>query len=200
MDWIRHHPRAAAVSAGAISLLVIVLLVVLLKGKDEQPSATLGLPEEPLSTISLPPIPSESPSASASPSGDAAGGLEGGLGSLGSGLGGSGGGLTLNGIPGGSVAQNLPRHSITLRVTSAAPIGTIGYLMPTSLRNSRGVVKNVGTSWSLSSTVYGSPDYAQIFVQAGARGFPITCTITVDGRVTEQRATEGPYGQMVCQG
>ena len=81
-----------------------------------------------------------------------------------------------------------------------APIGTVGYVMPTSLRHSSGTVKNVGLSWSLNSTVYGSPDYAQIYVQAGARGFPITCTVIVDGKVTERRSTEGPYGQMVCQG
>ena len=61
-------------------------------------------------------------------------------------------------------------------------------------------MKNAGLSWSLNSTVYGSPDYAQVFLQSGARGYPITCTIIVDGHITEQRSTEGPYGQMVCQG
>ena len=72
--------------------------------------------------------------------------------------------------------------------------------MPTSLRNQSGIDKNVGKSWHLTTTAYGDPDYAQIFLQAGARGYPITCVITIDGKVTERRATEGPYGQTMCQG
>lgn len=123
---------------------------------------------------------------------------------FGRGLAGNGGAgasqFNLPGIQGGSIYKYLPKHVVTMRVTSEAPIGTIGYVVPTSLRNSSGVVKNVQNSWSLTTTAYGDPDYAQLFMQAGARGFPITCTITVDGKVTERRSTEGPYGQMICQG
>ncbi len=111
------------------------------------------------------------------------------------GAGGSGAGLA-----GGGGVANQPSHTVTLSMTSEAPLGTVGYIIPTSLRDNYGVRKNVGRSFSVTTTAYGEPDYAQGFAQAGQRGFPVTCTITVDGRVTERQTTAGPYGALFCQG
>jgi hypothetical protein len=87
-----------------------------------------------------------------------------------------------------------------LSMTSAAPIAYVGYIVPTSLDHSTGTVTSPGTSWSLTTTAYGPPDHAQLFSLAGPAGVPVTCTITVDGRVTETRTTSGPYDQLFCQG
>jgi hypothetical protein len=107
---------------------------------------------------------------------------------------------SLAGFAGSGLYWSLPKHHIVLSVTSPGQIGTVGYLIPTSLDKADGVAKHVGTSWGLQTIVYGRPDYARIFLQAGASGVPISCTISVDGRVTEHRATSGPYGQLMCQG
>lgn len=200
MEWIQHHPKTAGAVAAVISLLVIIGIWMVISPSDSsdttaQPEPTLPT-REPLK--SLPKAKDKKKDKEANIEQQVADGLAGVTG--GGGGAASGDALSLPGLSGGSLYKYLPKHSITLRVTSQAPIGTVGYVMPTSLKESSGVVKNAGTSWSISSTVYGNPDYAQIFVQAGARGFPITCTIVVDGAVTEQRSTEGPYGQMVCQG
>ena len=111
-----------------------------------------------------------------------------------------GAGGSAAGLSGDGGVRNQPRHTLTISFASEAPLGTIGYIIPTSLRDNYGVSKDTGRSFSLTTTVYGDPDYAQGFARAGQRGFPVTCTITVDGRVTERQATEGPYGQLFCQG
>jgi hypothetical protein len=204
-DWMRARPKLTAALAGAAAL-AILLLVVVLSSSGNKPSSDgtdfgAPLPTEP--TRAPVTLPTTSPSASPSTAAQVQAAAQKAFRQFGHGF--SSGGLTsgqlnMPGLQGGSVYKYLPRHSLTLRVTSEAPIGTVGYIVPTSLRNSSGIIKNVKTAWSLTTTAYGDPDYAQIFVQAGARGFPITCTITVDGHVTEHRSTEGPYGQMVCQG
>lgn len=184
-----------------------MLVLVLSSSKDDE-SAAPGLGD--LSTIApttdptLDELPTPTPSSSATPSADeiqkaaqdqfdklGQGFSSGGL---------SSGQLNMPGLQGGSVYQYLPKHKVTMKVTSSAPIGTIGYVVPTSLKQSSGIVKNVGGSWSLTTTAYGDPDYAQLFMQADARGHIITCTITVDGKVTEKRSTEGPYARLICQG
>lgn len=109
-------------------------------------------------------------------------------------------GSELFGFSGRGGERHIPKHQLTVTVTSRAPLGFVGYHIPTSLRDSYGTAKNVGTSWSMTTTVYGSADYARLWAQAGYRGEPVTCTITVDGKVTERRSTQGPYGELFCQG
>lgn len=104
------------------------------------------------------------------------------------------------GLSGSGGTLSIRARRITLSATSSEPIGVVGYLVPTSRDRSNGTATGVGTSWSLSTLVYGTPDYAQMFLQAGPSGATITCTITVDGKVTEQRSSSGPYGQLFCQG
>lgn len=120
------------------------------------------------------------------------------------GLPGSGGGLPGLGAPpgfggtGGGVS--LKEQRIHLQVFSRQPIGVIGYLVPTSLDKPSGTVRGVGTSWSMRTVAYGKPDYARLFFRAGPSGTPVSCIITVNGRVTERRSTSGPYGATMCQG
>ncbi|HEX4191037.1 MAG TPA: hypothetical protein VHZ06_08590 [Marmoricola sp.] len=206
MEWIRNRPKVAA-ACGTLAIVVVVALAFTLAqghGKAAQPSAfgTAGPPLPSYSSAPLPELPA--PSATATTKAQTEKSIQstitklqgGGLGttSLGKGT------LNAAGLQGGSVYKYLPKHQVVMRVVSDAPIGTVGYVVPTSLNHSSGIVKNVANSWSLTTTAYGNPDYAQIYLQAGSRGFPITCTITVDGKVTEQRSTQGPYGELICQG
>ena len=191
MDWIRRNPKVAA-GVSALAVLCVVVIVWGISGGSGSPSSqpTLGGP-----TLATPTAtPSRLLDGMPTPSGS-------GLSALGAGGGmGSSGTVKLPGLQGGTMSKNFPRHQLNLLVTSEGQIGTVGWFIPTSLRKSYGVAKDVKHEWDLSTVVYGDPDYARIWLQAGARGFPITCTITVDGVVTEHRSTEGPYGQLLCQG
>lgn len=209
MDWIRRRPQTAAV-AGVVAVLAILLLVFVMVsssgGSATGPRLDLGdLPAasaEP--TLGVPTTsPSATPTAKQPTAAEVQKQTQDAFNQLGQGFSNGGlqsGELSAPGIQGGSVFQYLPKHKITMTVTSSAPIGTIGYVVPTSLKQSSGVVRNVGTSWTLTTTAYGDPDYAQLFMQADARGNPITCTIRVDGKVSERRTTEGPYARLICQG
>ena len=103
------------------------------------------------------------------------------------------------GLAGEGFSTGAPAHKVTISVTSEAPAGTVGYVIPTSVDDYAGKV-TAGTTWSLTTTAYGRPDYARVFIQAGARGYPVTCTVIVDGKVTDRRSTAGPWGQSMCQG
>lgn len=104
------------------------------------------------------------------------------------------------GLLGEGASRSTAVHDVTLTVTSDAPVWVLGYLVPTSPDRSYGKVKKPGSSWSMSTVVTGPPDYAQIFAQSGPKATRITCTVSVDGRVTERRTATGPYGQLFCQG
>lgn len=113
-------------------------------------------------------------------------------------------GLAPGGLPPGLAGdgQNLdiPYLEVEMIVTSPKPIGAVGYQVPTSPDDQAGIAKNVGTSWKRTMKAWGKPDYAQLFLQAGSSGAPITCIIKVDGKVTEKRTSSGPYAQLFCQG
>lgn len=104
------------------------------------------------------------------------------------------------GMTGGSRLISLPKHQLVVRVTSETEMFRVGYVVPTSLEKSYGVEYDVGRTWELRTVVYGKPQYARIYLQAGPYGIPVKCTITVDGKVLERRETEGPWGQLICQG
>lgn len=114
------------------------------------------------------------------------------------------GGVTAEDLSTGLTGEGFSSHNdgrrIVLSVQSSAPIGTVGYIVPTSTDDSHGVVENVGTSWSRTTRAYGNPDYALIFIQAGRTGEAITCVVTVDGVETDRRVASGPWAQAVCQG
>ena len=188
MEWFRQHPRASVAALVVAALAVVAATVVLLLPGDDAPD------------VALPPAPTARPSATApdpvarktAEESDGTSRRNGGPRTM-----------TFGGFPGlggSGYTLNTPRRKVTLSVSSSSRIGTVGYIVPTSRTDSYGTAKNVGTSWSLTTGAYGPPDYAQVFVQAGPSGDPVTCTITVDGKVTERRSTSGPYGQLLCQG
>ncbi len=108
--------------------------------------------------------------------------------------------LMLDGFGGDGFSAGAASHRVRLTVSSRVAAGTVGYVVPTSANESYGIVHDVGTSWSLTTTGYGAPDFARVFVQSGLRGHPVTCTVRVDGKVTDRRTAAGPYGQAMCQG
>jgi hypothetical protein len=102
--------------------------------------------------------------------------------------------------PGGFTFRGGTPHAIVITATSAAAIGRLGYLIPTSNDHSYAVVNGVGTSWSIATNAYGKPQYALVFVQAGGSGAAITCTVSVDGKVVNSSTTSGRYGRTICVG
>lgn len=200
MGWIRRNKGEAFASlAIGVGLLAVVLAFLVGPTDDALDRAT---PDEPFSSRPADPEPDvyTGPTADPSPAagvGQRAADARDGDSPLGTGLGTS---PTPPGLRGTGGTKNLPKQRITLTMRSTAPIGTIGYVVPTSLDRSYGVVEDVGTSWSLSTIGYGNPDYAQLFAQSGPTGAAITCTVTVNGIVTESRSTDGPYSQLFCQG
>lgn len=189
MRWIRRHKTqsAAAVAVGAGALVMAFALFSLFLGGSttsaEQPVArpTLGAPLVVAPDLGL--AEDDQDPAAAAGQGFAGAGIN-----------------SLTGLTGSGGISGIPKHTIALRVTSASPLAYVGYVVPTSLDNSTGTVIEPGRSWSMTTVGYGPPDYAQIFSLAGPAGVPVTCTITVDGKVTEQRTTSGPYDQLFCQG
>ncbi len=182
----------AAVVAG-LALMGFALSTLLVGGShaDPRPDTTLGVPSVDTPAYAAPTAPGDVDQA-ASPAGEPTGSP--------AVPGFPGAGATLTGLGGKGGVKGLPKMRITLSMTSAAPIAYVGYIVPTSLDHSTGTVKDPGTSWSLTTIGYGPPDYAQLFSIAGPTGIPVTCTITVNGKVTERRTTTGPYDQMFCQG
>lgn len=189
MDALRRHPIPIALAVAALAVLVALFVPV--PGGSGSGDDSAGGPT-PGATLA-PRTPSPAPSASMTPAADDA----------------EAGGLVRTpltvqadppGLSGSGGSFSIRTHRITLSARSSEPIGVVGYLIPTSKERSSGTARGVGRSWSLSTVVYGRPDYAQMFLQAGPTGASITCTITVDGKVTEQRSSSGPYGQLFCQG
>lgn len=107
--------------------------------------------------------------------------------------------LAMPGLSGNGASYSAEKHTLTIRWSSPHPLGLIAYVIPTSQEHRRGSrMERVQHTASLTTTVYGRPDYAVAYVQAG--GSPATCEIFVDGRRTAHRTTEGPYGAVWCQG
>ncbi len=104
------------------------------------------------------------------------------------------------GLRGDGLDVRMRTFTLRVSVSSSEPIRTIGLQVPTSEQHKERIYRGVGTSWGVRTTVYGNPDYARVFLQAGPSGAPITCVVSVDGRVTERRSTSGPYGATMCQG
>lgn len=199
MDLVRENKRAFTAIAAGLAVIVLVLLVTFLHNRSSQRGGTV---------IGNPPAAGlqggfDAPASTGRQSGTEHHASKGAVdhNAL-SGLPAvrAGGPLDLPGMQGRGFSVSLPKVPIVLRVTSSAPIGTVGYLVPTSPNKNYGVVKHVGTSWILRTYGYGKPDYARVFVQSGPTGAVITCTVEAKGRVTDQRSTSGPYGRTMCQG
>lgn len=192
MRWIRRNKvKASAAAAIAVGVLAMLLAVTNLLSSGPEAATQAGTPTSQPS-IDVPAYTgtadvgdadqSTSPALTGIPSFPGAGAAD------------------LEGLDGQGGIVGLPKERIVLTMTSAAPIAYVGYVVPTSLDNQTGTVMDPGTSWSLSTIGYGPPDHAQLFSLAGPTGVPVTCTITVNGTVTETRTTSGPYDQLFCQG
>lgn len=129
-------------------------------------------------------------SATASPIGDGTGLFGGHTGGLG----------VPPGLQGAGDYSQLPKHKLTVTMSTAGVLGTVAWIIPTSVENHEGTAVVRGSTWSLTTTVYGNPNYAVVFAQQGRVDQPVNCTITVDGRVTERRSTKGAYSAMWCEG
>ncbi|MDQ6523585.1 hypothetical protein RB608_08250 [Nocardioides sp. LHD-245] len=188
-----------------VSLLIIVISVVVGRGGGDNDDGAAARPRatpSPSADAGPGGLPSEVPSTSATPSPtadptgaaprSAPSGFAAGTGTLPP--------LSMPGLTGKGGSASLPKIRVRLEVFSKSPIGIVGYQVPTSLTDPSGTVKGVGTRWSLTTIAYGNPDYARLFFGAGPSGTPVTCVITINGKVTERRSTEGPYGQTMCQG
>ena len=91
-------------------------------------------------------------------------------------------------------------HQVTVSASAPGRIAVLGYLIPTGLGSAYGVVHTNSHSWSVSEQALGGGYLAAIFIQTGKDGTPLTCTITVDGKVTSSQTTSGSYGRAVCLG
>ena len=189
VNLVWRHPLVVIAAVLAAVALVVVLLLAGLGGGDSDGARA-------------------TPTATPSPTPSAVDGVDAETdeASTGMGTGGSPDGATssFGGGPGGLAGEGASLSTTTRRLTMSAtsdePIFVLGYQAPTSNDAAYGRVESPGRSWSRSTTVYGPPDYAQIFLQAGPRATTITCTVTVDGRVTDRRTATGPYAQLFCQG
>lgn len=109
--------------------------------------------------------------------------------------------ITITGYQGGGlVFAPGSQHTVVLSVHSSAPVGRVGYIVPTSPSASYGDVTVHGTTWTLTTQAFGKPAYALIFIQTGQAGTPITCSVTVDGHLSNTETTSGEYGRQVCLG
>lgn len=91
-------------------------------------------------------------------------------------------------------------HQVTISASAPGQMAVVGYLVPTGLGSSYGTVDGHRSSWSLSEQALGGGYLAAVFIQTGKSGIPITCRITVDGKVKSTETTSGSYGRALCLG
>lgn len=177
MSWIRTHPRSAA------TLLLVALVVMfwrLTAGDDRPTTAGPYVPPADRGTSALP-----SPAVPARADGAA---LQ---------LGGPGAGFGL--APPGVPVTSLERHELRIEVSSESSIPGLRYYIPTSQEDQSGERSYPGTTFGLSTAVFGRPAYAAVWVKAFLKG-PVTCRIYVDGELTSTETTVGRTGTAVCRG
>jgi hypothetical protein len=91
-------------------------------------------------------------------------------------------------------------HNVEVSASSPGRIAVLGYLVPTGMGSTYGVVKHHPHSWSVSERALGRGYLAAIFIQTDRSGAPVTCTVTVDGKATDRETASGAYGRTVCLG
>jgi hypothetical protein len=91
-------------------------------------------------------------------------------------------------------------HDVVVTAHSSRPMAVVGYLIPTGLGSTYGMVKGHPRSWTIAEQALGRGYLAAIFIQTGKQGVPITCQVRVDGKVTNSETTSGSYGRAVCLG
>ncbi len=107
--------------------------------------------------------------------------------------------ITLGANDGGGIKlNNKNQHHLVAHVTSSDPIYAVGWLIPTSLNHAYGKDMSPGRSFTIDTMVTGRPYYSLLWVYAGKSGAPVTCTISIDGKVKSRQTTQGAYGRQVC--
>lgn len=90
-------------------------------------------------------------------------------------------------------------HEVTISAHSSGPMAVVGYLVPTGLGSTYGSIHG-RNSWSTTEQALGGGYLAAMYLQTDKSGRPITCTVTVDGKVTSTQTTSGSYGRALCLG
>jgi hypothetical protein len=91
-------------------------------------------------------------------------------------------------------------HNVTISASAPGHMAVLGYLVPTGLGSAYGAVHTNHNSWTMSEQALGRGYLAAVFIQTDRSGIPITCTVTVDGKVTSRETASSPYGRAVCIG
>jgi hypothetical protein len=190
MEWIRRNPKKAA-GLSALALACAVILVWGVTNGSGKADPTLGV-TAPLATPTQAPPRSLTgplaPSAAPTSVDQVVGGLPS------TGMGG------ISGVAGTGFNSGLKPHHIVITAESDGPLAGVGWKMPTA-DGPRGGKDAVGArSFRHEATVYGPPDYAQLYTFDGPESSRLSCTITVDGKVTDHQEAHGPWGQVFCQG
>ena len=197
MRWVRNNPGKAAGVSALLVLLVAVLLRGALGGSGTSADAPGAVPlatptTTPSNSLTAVPTPVPTPTEAPAPPLTFPGATAGGPVTVGR--------SKFDGLKGQSRSQSIPSHHVVLSLWSDHKLPFVIYNIPTSRDHPGGQSTDLGRTWSLSTTVYGKPDYAQLFTRSGFEGYPITCQITVDGRVTARLTSDGPWGKIFCQG
>ncbi len=107
---------------------------------------------------------------------------------------------TQPGVSRGTDFKGQPAHQLTVKISSAAPLGRVAYIIPTGTSHTSGHQQVSDNQWSVATTVFGPPAYAAVFMQSGWEGRAVTCEIRVDGQVVERRTIDGRFSATWCLG
>lgn len=98
-----------------------------------------------------------------------------------------------NGDPFGAGGTDNSVHTVTLTFTSDGA-AYLGY----KLRGGQSDAKVVSKSYSVTRSVHGPLPVAYVVVQALSNATYATCTITIDGAVTNSETAKGRYNVIGC--
>lgn len=190
MDWFRRNPKEAAGLSALAVLCLVVLVWGVAGGRRASEPSTLGRPA-PLATPTKSPTRAlgglATPSGSPTPVGQMVGSFPSTA-------------MGEAGFAGTGFDRGLKPHHIVITAESDGPLAGVGWQMPTA-DGPRGGKDAVGQrSFRHEATVYGGPDYAQLYTFDGPNSSWVSCTITVDGKVTDHQVAKGPWGQVFCRG
>lgn len=189
MEWIRRNPKKAVALAALIVVCVLGIVWVSSGGDDSPESETLGGPAlatptaTPSERLTVLPTPSAVPTSI----GDALAGLEA-----------SDGAFGIN--PGSGSSKSLPKHHVVVKAVSDGELMAVGWWIPFANGPRKGGEAPKSKTFSHGDTTYGSSDLARILAYGGPNSRHTTCTVLVDGKVTEKQSAEGPYAEVFCQG
>lgn len=191
MEWIQRNQKKA-VALAALAVLCLVVLGWGLSGGSGTPSAdpTLDGPSlatpttSPTDRLTVLPTPSAVPTS-----------VKGVL----QGLSATGTGAFGTSFGSGS-SKSLPRHHIVLAARSDGDMMAVGWWIPLADGQRQAGKTDPGREFEHADYTYGDADLGRILAYGGPTSRKTSCTVTVDGKVTEHQSARGPYAQVFCQG